>query len=233
MHAQVTKQHEALWRPPKGHPMVAKRERKEAHVISTNEAGAPIGSIALLGNLTFLCYGASGLFTEVTKRNSLLKDLQIAKELKELADSEDNKNIARNYQERVFEQIGNYAHGRNISAVVRGILIRGVPWPALAFVAWFVTVVISAANENITIDALFSSLLYFLIGGFTLEGIASLLRPWTKPLSKRWDQTPRKSEKRTEARQEKESAETYRRIIKVPFERLLATIIGKTQAARR
>lgn len=163
-------------------------------MISTNEAGAPIGSIALLGILTFLCYGASGLFTEVTKRNSLLKDLKIAKELKELADSEDDKGIARNYQERVFEQIDNYAHGRNISAVVRGILIRGVPWPALAFVAWIVAVVISAANENITIDAVFSGLLYFLIGGFTLEGIASLLRPWTRPLSKRWNRTPRKSE---------------------------------------
>lgn len=173
---------------------VHERERKEAHVISTNEAGAPIGSIALLGILAFLCYGASGLFTEVTKRNSLLKDLKIAKELKELADSEDDKGIARNYQERVFEQIDNYAHGRNISAVVRGILIRGVPWPALAFVAWIVAVVISAANENITIDAVFSGLLYFLIGGFTLEGIASLLRPWTRPLSKRRNRTPRKSE---------------------------------------
>lgn len=163
-------------------------------MISANDAGAPIDSIALLGILTFLCYGASGLFTEVTKRNSLLKDLQIAKELKELADSEHDKIVARNYQERVFKQIDDYAHGRNASAVIRGVFIRGIPWPALAFMAWFVTVIVSAANESFTVDGAFGSLLYFLIGGFTLEGIASLLRPWTRPLSKRWDRVPRKSE---------------------------------------
>lgn len=60
--------------------------------------------------------------------------------------------------------------------------------------AWLVTVVISAANESVTIDAVFSNLIYFFIGGFTLEGIASLLRPWTRPLSKRWNRAPRKSE---------------------------------------
>lgn len=162
-------------------------------MFSVDGSGLPLWLIGLLLVLGVLCYLGTGIFTEMTWRNATLKDLEIIRRLRE---GETNRKayvaaIIEGYEKKVLKRVDAHLNGRTAAALTLGIIIRAVPafaftmtiWPLYMFYEWH------QGLWQFSWIGLAQSLFTWVLGGLMVEGLFSVLRPFIRPLSQRWDTT--------------------------------------------
>ena len=104
-------------------------------VISFDGNGAPFELLAVMAVLSLVSCLGTGLFTELTWRNSTLKDLEIAKLLRE-RDSPRSVAVADESESRAIKRVSDHCNNRNTLSLVIGVLLRGIPYFVIIMVLW-------------------------------------------------------------------------------------------------
>ena len=165
-------------------------------MISFDGSSAPMWFIVIVLGAGVLCAAGTGFFSELTRRNSTLKDLQIIKFIREDSTSDNAKAVADEYEKKVLKRVDNYLHKRNALALTIGVLVRGTPFLLLALTIWPFSMIYGVYHgETFSVLYVVQSFMSWLLAGLVAEGIVSVLRPFITPLSERWDRITGAGEK--------------------------------------
>lgn len=152
----------------------------------------PVGIIFLAVVFAFLCYAATGVFSEFSRRNALLKDLQIIKLLRENPENAEGLRAASEYEAKVVKRIDNYNHGTSKVALTLGFLVRWVPYLFITLIMWAVMQGFAIYNSTFSIVECVASFIVYCLWGLAFEGAGKLLSPWVPSLSDRLNNIGRK-----------------------------------------
>lgn len=159
-------------------------------MVSLDGSGLPLWLIALVLAVGALCYLGTGILSELTWRNATLKDLEIIRRLRETPT--DRKAfvsvLVDDYEKKVLKRLDARLNGKTAVAVTVGVLVRAVPAFALTMVIWPLYVLYGVSQGwQMSVLGLAQSLFTWFIGGLMLEGLFSVMKPFVKPLSERWN----------------------------------------------
>ena len=157
-------------------------------MISFDGNGAPIWLIVVVLCTGVFCYVGTGLLSELTRRNTTIKDLQIIRYLREDKSNEKALVVADAYEKKVLKRLDSHIHKRTAVSLTIGVLVRETPALALVMDLWPLSVVYGLwQGEQFSPLSLAQSLVTWVAGGLMTEGLFSAMRPFVKPLSERWD----------------------------------------------
>lgn len=156
-------------------------------MISFDGNGAPFELLAVMAVLSLVSCLGTGLFTELTWRNSTLKDLEIAKLLRE-RDSPRSVAVADECESRAIKRVSDHCNNRNTLSLVIGVLLRGIPYFVIIMVLWPLYQLYCLSIGAFSLEAALVSLVYWFVAALAAEGFATVAGFFVKPLSKRWEQ---------------------------------------------
>lgn len=161
-------------------------------MISFDGNEAPMWFIVIVLAIGVLCAAGTGFFSELTRRNSTLKDLQIIRLLREDPTNADALAVADAYEKKVIKRTDAHVHKRTAISLALGMLVRGTPVFVLAMVIWPFTVLYEIwQGGQPSLLYVVQSFASWFLAGLMAEGIFSVMRPFVTPLSERWDRITR------------------------------------------
>lgn len=155
-------------------------------MISFDGNGAPFELLALMVVLSLAGCLGTGLFTELTWRNSTLKDLEIAKRLRE-SGSPECVATADECEATAVKRVSDHCNKRNGLSLAIGVLLRGIPYFAVVMALWPFYQVYCIAVGVFSLKAALVSIVYWFVAALAAEGFAVVAGYFVKSLSKRWE----------------------------------------------
>lgn len=153
-------------------------------MISFDGNGAPFELLALMVVLSLAGCLGTGFFAEMTWRNNALKDLEIAKRLRE-GNSQRAAVVADECESRAVKRISDHCNNRNGISMLIGVLLRGIPYFSIMMALWPVYQLYCIYSGTFSVIDALVSLVYWFVAALAAEGFAVVAGYFVKPLSKR------------------------------------------------
>lgn len=155
-------------------------------MVSFDASGAPLWVIVVVIAIVAVCYLGTGFLSEITWRNATLKDLEIARRLREGSATEASNAAAKDMEDKAIKRIDAHLHKMTAASLTVGVLVRAVPAFMLSMVVWPFTVLYGIwEGQQLTLLDVGRSFMAWVLGGLMLEGVLSVARPFVTPLSER------------------------------------------------